>query len=224
MGRLTNLIKYVWRDWRAGAGARMYGVYMFVGEVGEGKTLSAVNMIEEEVAKNPEVKVYTNFHYKYQDGEINHWTDMLEVPSFSIIALDEIQNTFDQRSWQSFPPQIVELLTQNRKWGSREEGRPPGVRLIMTTQDYENTDVFIRRLCNYVIQCRAFFKGRMIVNTMYRRKVYEQSETKRRNAGRKWFVGSDELRESYDTYRILESMKNYEKQEKLKVVVKGDVL
>lgn len=224
MGRLTKLIKYVWKDWRAGEKRKMYGVYMFVGEVGEGKTLSAVNMIEEEKAKHPDLKVYTNFHYIGQDGAIEHWQDMLNVPSFSIIAIDEVQNTFDQRSWQSFPPQVVELLTQNRKWGDREDGRPPGVRLIMTTQDYENTDVFIRRLCNYVIQCRAFFKGRMIINTQYRRKMFEASETKRRNTGRRWFVGSDELRESYDTYRILESLKKYDKAPKTEVKVKVGTL
>lgn len=197
----------------------LFGCFMFVGEVGSGKTISSINHALKLKEKDERIKIYTNFHLIGQDGEINHWSDMLSVPSYSIIILDEIQNTFSQREWNTFPPQLVQLLTQNRKWGTeanKGEIRPPGVRLIFTTQDYENTDVMIRRLCNKVIQCSGFFKGRLILNRWYKRKEFEKTDEKKRNEGLKALVVSDELRNQYDTYKILESMKTEEELKKRK--------
>jgi len=215
--RIFTLIKCIIKDriewWKNGRYKNLFSVFMFVGDVGQGKTLSMVNHIKELQREDERIRVYTNFHYEGQHGAIDHWRDMLEVPSYSIIAIDEVQNTFDQRSWNSFPPQIVQLLTQNRKWGTDNNGgeqRPPGVRILFSTQDYENTDVMIRRLCNKVVQCSAFFAGRLIFNTEYKRREFEKVEEKREIIDRSFFVGTDELRNSYDTYKILKTLKDEE--------------
>lgn len=197
---------------------RLFGVHMYVGEVGSGKTISAVNEALKLKEQDERIKIYSNFYLKNEDGRIEHWSDMLDVPSYSIIILDEVQNTFSQREWNTFPPQLVQLLTQNRKWGRKKdengEVRPPGIRLIMTTQDYENTDIMIRRLCNRVISCNSWFSGRLIMNRWYSRKEYEKTDEKRRNDGLKALVVDDNLRNQYDTYRILASMKNEEELKK----------
>lgn len=196
---------------------RLFGVFMFVGEVGQGKTISAIKHAQKLKEEDDRINIYTNFYMNGENGRIDHWSDMLDVPSYSIIILDEVQNTFSQREWNSFPPQLVQLLTQNRKWGKNEGGeRPPGIRLIMTTQDYENTDVMLRRLCNKVINCSAWFGGRLIYNKWYKRKEFEKTDEKRRNEGLKAIVADDELRNSYDTYRILETMKSEEELKKVK--------
>jgi len=221
MRKILRLIRLVLRDkwiaFKEGSHERLYGVYMFVGEVGEGKTVSMVQHLEDLRKKDPRIKIYTNFFYQHESGRIEHWKDMLKVPSYSVIAIDEVQNTFDQRSWSSFPPALVPFLTQNRKFGDREDGRPPGIRLLLTTQDYDNTDVMIRRLTNYVITCSSYFSGRLIFNRLYKRKVYEMSEQNRKNIRLDWIVGSDDLRNVYDTYKLLDSLKGYEKDDSKKV-------
>ena len=219
--RLFKLIKYIFKDAKErrklGKYKNLFGIYMFVGDVGEGKTVSLVNHIKELKSSDPRIKVFTNFYYEGEDGRIEHWKDMLDVPSYSIIAIDEVQNTFNQRNWNSFPPELVHLITQNRKWGKDIEGeeRPPGVRICFTTQDYENTDIMIRRLCNRVIRCASFFKGRMIYNMWYTRKEFEKTDEKRKRIKTRYFISDDDIRNSYNTYRILESMRSKDEDEKV---------
>lgn len=219
--KFLKLMGYVVKDsieyWKNGKYQRLFGVSMYVGDVGQGKTLSMTYDVLKLKEKDPRIKVYTNFFMEGEDGRIEHWKDMMDVPSYSIICLDEVSNTFNQRNWSNFPSEMIQLLTQNRKFGNDENGtRPPGIKLLMTTQDYDNTDVFIRRLCNTVIQCSSYFKGRLIFNRSYKRKEYEKTDEKRRNSGRHSFVATDGLRNSYNTYRLLSSMRTKDEEEQLK--------
>lgn len=55
-----------------------YGLHLVCGEQGSGKTTAVVQLLLDNWSKKyPFLKIYTNMFYKYQDGEIMHWKDLL---------------------------------------------------------------------------------------------------------------------------------------------------
>ena len=63
---LFDFLKWVIIDILQGKKSALWGIYIFVANLGQGKTLSMVKHIEEERRRNPQLKVYTNFDYKNQ--------------------------------------------------------------------------------------------------------------------------------------------------------------
>ena len=55
----------------------MYGVYLFCGRVGTGKTISMVRAASRIKKRFPKVKIYANFHCSIADEFINSWEDVL---------------------------------------------------------------------------------------------------------------------------------------------------
>lgn len=166
-------------------------------------------MIENDLRKNPDLKVYTNFYYQKQDAHLNHWTDMIAIAESgnAIIAIDEVHTSFNSRSWKDFPEELITLISQNRK---------DGVKLLMSAQTSDSVEKTIRDQSHYIISCKNFGK-RLFMNVYYRIDEYNKSLEKRRSADRRYFVSSDDMRYSYNTKEKIISLKNYKKNESTKV-------
>jgi len=151
---LVNFLKFIYFSWydlikkiKSGDYKRFngYGVYMYVGLPGSGKTISVVEYLNSIKKKyGDEVNIYTNFCYKYETAPISNWRDLINFPGPAVFVLDEVQLTFNSRSWKDFPPEMVTLLTQNRKMRKQ---------IITTSQAFERVDKVFRELVNYVIEC-----------------------------------------------------------------------
>ena len=94
------------------------GLHLFVGEQGSGKTISLVHFLMTMKEKYPQVSIRTNMNYKYEDGSIKSWRDLVFKNNGiygQIDVIDEIQNWFNSLESKDFPPEMFSEITQQRK-------------------------------------------------------------------------------------------------------------
>jgi DNA replication protein DnaC len=212
---LVNFFKFVYVSWsdlirkmKSGRSKEFdgYGVYMFVGLPGSGKTISVVeylNRLKEKYGDG--VNIYTNFRYSKETAPVKSWRDLINYEGPAVFVLDEVQLTFNSRSWKDFPPDMVTLLTQNRKMRKQ---------IITTSQSFERVDKVFRELVNYVIECRCV-GGRWIFQKWFEKEDYvlggaNDNIRHRRRAKRYNFIASDDIYNSYDTLLRLDDLKKEE--------------
>lgn len=176
------------------------GMYMFCGRQGNGKTIAEAEFIRRLQMEYPLAKCLTNFGYKKQNGELNHWKQLVKYKNGKhgvIVGIDETQNWFSSNQSKDFPPEMLEVITQNRK--NRRV-------IVGSAQNFYLLAKAIRTQTVEVRDCLTLFGCVTIVRR--REPVLDESgsvvEWKRR--GIYWFVHDKDLRESYDTYRVIESL------------------
>lgn len=181
-----------------------YGIRMYVGMPGEGKTLSMVEYLVRLKQKNPNIKIYTNFGFKLETGPIENLEAFKDLYDDNgvVFAVDEIQLSFAARKYQSFPTELIYVLTQNRKFKKH---------FVCTAQLFEHVDKVFRDLTNHVIDCRNFLH----VDRWFFQKAYLGYDYKRffdptrANAPvvmwRYSFIATRGLRALYDTMFVVAS-------------------
>lgn len=198
----------LYRYRRYGRPLHLYGIYGFVGQNGGGKTMG-VTMHLDNLRKRfkDSILIYTNYYYFQEDGHINDWHMLLkEYDKPVIFVYDEIQNVFNSRSYKSFPIELVQLLTQNRKGHGKQ--------ILYTAPDYETVEKNFRRLTFKVVTCRTI-AGRLTSLRYYRREDYENLiatasvslRMKIHPTSHFYKVQSDEVRNHYDSFQFLHDAK-----------------
>jgi hypothetical protein len=95
-----------------------YGVHIFAGPQGSGKSMASMHLLKQLRERYPLVKIRSNIHINFQDGEINDWTDLVHSNNGiygQIEYIDEMQNWFDCMESKDFPPEMLAEVTQQRK-------------------------------------------------------------------------------------------------------------
>lgn len=201
--KLFQFIKWKYWDFRNPQPKRPFGITCYVGLPGQGKTLSLVENLYRLKAQFPKALIYTNFGFLLQDGSIDKWEDMVDIKNGVegvIFGLDEVQNIFNNKNWDKFPPEMMSLITQNRKYAKQ---------IICTAQSFATMDISFRRLCHYIIECRNF-ANRWIFQRAFLPDDYKEKDgeyTPRRRAYRYSFIASNTIYDSYDTYAIIKSIR-----------------
>lgn len=178
----------------------IYGVHVFCGEQGSGKTSAAMHFIKSIMERNPSAKLSSNIELNFQDGVIHDWTDILNTNNGShgqIIFLDEIQNWFSSNESKNFPPDMLTEITQQRKQRKI---------IVGTSQVFTRVSKPIREqitllykpmtICGCLTIVRVYkvkLKDDGTVDEMALRKCYA-------------FVHDKELRNCYDTYEKVERL------------------
>lgn len=201
-------IRDIYRFFKYPRKVHLYGIWMFCGLYGQGKTMALTEYLTR-MRKRYGDKIYicTNYGFKDEDFPLTHWRDLLgEYDKPVIFGYDEIQNEFNSRDYQNFPFELVTMLTQNRKGNGKQ--------IVGTAQRFGRVDKTIRELCTHVIECRRGYFGRVTKTRKYDVEDYEQylSEVdvmkKRKIPKVKYkFVQTDALRNAYDSYQMLQSAK-----------------
>jgi len=197
----------------------LYGIYGFFGLPGKGKTMAMVYILNKYRKKyGDRIYIMTNFHFKGQDFEFETWKDLLkEYDKPLVCAWDEVQNEFNSRDFRNFPVELLTLLTQNRKGNGKQ--------ILYTAQRWNRVDKVFRELTHYAIECNTIW-GRLTRLRYYHWEDYEQLhdttnvdiKMKIRPVRVESFVQSDELRDMYDSYKMLESAKSKEYMDRAEVV------
>ena len=78
---------------------REYGLTLFCGKQGAGKTVGMVHELERLRRRYPHCKIYTNFGYMAETAPLKSLNDLLDKSLLNgtdgvIFAIDEIQNEF----------------------------------------------------------------------------------------------------------------------------------
>ncbi|WZL73094.1 zonular occludens toxin domain-containing protein [Clostridiaceae bacterium 35-E11] len=197
---ILDFLRWVLIDIFRGKKKALWGVYIFVANPGEGKTLSMVQHIEEKRKADPTLKVYTNFNYKGQTGAIRCWQDIVRAEKNCIIAIDEAHLTFESTDYRNFPPEMLAQLSLNRKLRKQ---------FICSTQRYERINKNFRDLANYVVLCKNHLKlDRWFTRYYFPKSNYEaQFDGKKAKAEYvKPYVATDKLYKKYDTLQLVEKL------------------
>lgn len=233
IARLKNLklplhlsfIRWYWIDILSGKERRFWGIYQFVALPGEGKTLSMVAHMERALDSHPDLIIGTNFNYKNQQYQIDHWSDIIKIALEArnigkpcIIAMDEIHVTFDASDWQKFPAELLALLSFNRKFS---------LQFLCSAQIYERIPKKIRDIANYTVICKNVWKAdRLFQNYYYEKNNYESTFSGKRAKAEfiREYIADDDLYSLYDTLAQVENMTAKAKDEQNKKKAAFDLL
>lgn len=175
------------------------GIHMFCGEQGAGKTIAAVEMMLRLQKQYPRSKMITNFAVTSEDDELKEWQQLLTYKNGHqgvIVGIDEIQNWFMSGKNQ-LPEGMLEVATQNRK-NNRI--------LCCTAQVFTRVNKGLREQVTMVYNPHTYLGCFTIV---IKRKPYFDSEgnvTEMKYRGMYCFTHSEELRDAYDTYKVIHTL------------------
>ena len=177
-----------------------YGVHVFAGEQGSGKTVAAMHFAKMLKERNPSSKIASNINLNYQDTHIEGWEDIMQNNNGvygQAIIIDELQNWFNSNESRNFPPEMLTEITQQRKQRKC---------VIGTSQVFTRVAKPIREQVTFlykpmtVLGCltivrvyKCDLKDDGTVNKMHMRNCY-------------FFVHDDELRNCYDTYEKVQRL------------------
>lgn len=199
----------------------LYGIYGYFGLPGQGKTMSmSWELMNLRKKYGDKIYIFTNYGFKDEDRPFSDWKMLLETyDKPCVFAWDEVQNEFNSRDYKNFPVELLTLLTQNRKGN--------GKRIYYTAQRYTRVDKVFRELSFRVGDCRTLF-GRYTRVKWFDTEDYEQllssykvdDKMKIRCYKKDTFIQTDEIRDCYDSYQMLESAKSKEYQTQQEILAK----
>ena len=177
-----------------------HGIIIFTGPQRQGKTIAETKLLLDMQYKYPDVKVCTNYGYKYEDEVIDDWHKLVDYNNGEygvICAIDECQNWFSSSMSRNFPPRMLATVTQNGK--NRRL-------IIMSSHYFYNVAKPIRLHCTEIRDCRTYLSCFTVVKRFLPIMDADGNLIKRHFIGFYTFVHSDKLYNAYDTYRIIKNL------------------
>lgn len=188
----------------------MYGVYLFCGRVGTGKTISMVRRARAIKQRYPNVRILANFHTDIADDYLTDWHQIYDEQNIDektginhgvLFLFDEIHLTFDSQSWKDAPANLLEYISLQRHFHKCIFG---------SAQVWSRVNKVIREQSDWVIECKSYFGTRLIRNIQFSQEEYNVNGDlkgsgfrKRHWKSNKTFYASDELRKLYNTDEIV---------------------
>lgn len=179
---------------------RYQGCIVFTGRQGMGKTIAMIEQTLRYQEEYPKCKVISNCSYAHQDAELKHWKQLLTYKNGIqgvVVQMDEMQNWFSSNQSKNFPPEMLEVVCQNRK--NRRV-------LLGTAQVFVRLAKPLREQTTEVRRCNTFCGVITVVHRVRPELDSEGNVTKWKHIGFYFFVHTPEIREAYDTYRVVESL------------------
>lgn len=191
-----------------------YGMSIYTGMQGDGKTVSMVEKLEEIRHEFPDVTICTNFGYEHEDVVLTDWLQILELRNDKgiVFAIDEIQNEFNIYETRNFSENLLRTVTQQRK---------QGIKIFATSQHFNRVAKPLREQTFEVIECKTI-AGRWTFQKCFNADEFNMvidNPERKMKLSRKWrknFVQTDYIRSIYDSYKVIESMVKLEKEERKK--------
>ena len=183
-----------------------YGMHFYVGRQGSGKTFSMTHELEQIRKKYPKCKIYTNYGYKYQTMPIYNISMLQNEKYYNgengvVFAIDEIQNLYQASNTNNVPPEVLGVVTQLRK---------QKVYIICTSQVFTRVSKPLREQAFYITECKTLFHSLTVCNK-YNADEYlldlDRVEKQATPIEQYSIVHNDKLRNSYDTYMLIKSIK-----------------
>lgn len=224
MGKRILLMKYILKDLKHARALRKqgvkpfndFGLTLFTGRQGAGKTMSMVYEAEVLREKYPNLYICSNFGYIHENESLKSLTDITNAVLRAnelgcvgtLILWDEIQNDFD--SFSKVSRDVLRVVTQQRK---------QSIKILGTSQVFTRVSKALREQTFEVVMCRTIFK-RWTVGRFYDAEEFnhniDKPEEKRKMYPLKKvsFVQTDEIRNLYDSYAVIRTLQEQAIEEK----------
>lgn len=196
------------------------GMIIFEGRQGSGKTISMVRYMKDMQYEFPDALCTTNLAYTDENKPLKTWTMLIDYKNGYkgvIVAMDELQNWFSSNDSKNFPPEMLSVITQNRK----------NRRIILgTSQNFYLLAKAIRSQATEVRRCATYFGCLTVVRRLEPILDSEGNVVEWKKRGIYCFVHDKELRESYNTWKVIENLRksgfkeNISRENDVKIVVK----
>lgn len=178
------------------------GIVIFTGEQGQGKSISMIQFARSMKEEFPECMVLSNTQVDFQDMFITDYRPICEIENGKkgiIVIMDELQNWFNSKQSKDFPPEMLSVVTQQRKQRRI---------LLGTAQQFYmlSKDIRSQVATGEIRSCHTFLGAYTLV---IRKKPYFDAEgnlIKTRFLGMYGFVHDDDLRNCYDTYATVKNL------------------
>ena len=153
---IIDLYMYIkYKKWRE---FNLYGIDIFVGMFGHGKTLSMTHrarMIYKQFGDS--IRFISNYKLvgiPYIDlVNFNQLVDLGEEDETkyqgTVVLIDEVENLLGNRNFSKFPLQLLHLLTQQRK---------KKCYIMASCQRFSTVDKMFRILGNHVFNCNKYWR------------------------------------------------------------------
>ena len=188
------------------------GCIIFEGRQGAGKTIAMIEFINRIQQEYPKCKVLSNIAYKNQDDKLTTWRKLLKYSNGIQgvgVVMDELQNWFSSNDSKNFPPEMLGVITQNRK----------NRRIICgTSQNFYLLAKAIRSQATEVRRCTTLFGCLTIVRRVEPILDSEGNVQEFKKRGMYFYVHNEKLRNAYDTYRVIENLSKSGFKEEKQVV------
>ena len=179
---------------------RHQGCIIYTGRQGQGKTVALVEQTLRYQEEYPACKVIGNLNYEYQDEELTDWHQLIDYKNGIqgvVVQIDETQNWFSSNQSKNFPPEMLEVITQNRKNRRVILGTAQCFNRLAKPLREQATEV---RKCFTVMGCVTFVhRVEPILNST-------GDVEKWKHKGFYYFVHTAKIRNAYDTYHVIESL------------------
>lgn len=209
--KLLEFLKWVgidiYRAVKYGRKFQEYGLTLYCGRQGAGKTIGMVEYLERMRVKYPKAIIITNFYYQHQTKPMSSWRDLLEVRNGEdgvIFAIDEIHLEYNSNDWKDFPENLLSEISQQRK---------QKIKIIASSQVFTRVVKQLREQAFDVVEARTI-AGRWTFQRCFDTEDYlaaVDNPDKKIKLPRKWrrsFIMTDKLRELYDSYKKVEAMRS----------------
>ena len=190
-----------------------WGLHLFLGRFGGGKTISAVRRCYNICKAHKGVTVLTNltlfdFPEDTKIIKLVNSEQIRELPDKSIVLIDEIGSIFNSRDFvsskRSVPKPVYQLILQCRH---------RRIMLLGTVQRWNLLDKQLRDIADTVSECHSYFSdpfARYTTCTEFDAQEYDKWFNNPllplRRLGYYGYVQTDELRSKYDTIEMVDNM------------------
>jgi len=177
-----------------------YGVHLFCGEQGSGKTVSVVELIQRMKLIYPNLKSRSNIRCDFCDGHFDTWQELCNNDNGvdgQIEFVDEMHNWFTTANSINFPPAMLSEITQQRKQRKM---------IVGTTQVFGRLCKQLRQEATFVYLPMTFL-GCLTIVRVSKPCYYSDEKAKFTKYIRTYFfVHNLEIREAFDTYEKVENI------------------
>lgn len=208
---VKDFVKYVknkgWEDFN------YWGLHLFVGKFGGGKTISAVRRCYNVCRTHHNVTILTNltltgFPADTRIIKLINSKQILDLPDKSIVLIDEIGSIFNSRDYaknkESVPKAVYQHLLQMRH---------RRVMMIGTVQRWNLLDKQLRDIADTVTECHSYMPDPFARYTTCAEYIAEDYDLWKSNPllpirclDYYGYVQTDELRGKYDTIEMVEGL------------------
>lgn len=179
---------------------REQGLIIYEGPQGSGKTSAMIHDASKLLDKYPNCKCISNCEFSRQNEPLKHWKKLVHYKNgiYGVIAIiDELQNWFSSNQSKDFPPEMLSVITQNRK----------NRRVIMGTA--QSFYMLAKAIRTQTVEVRSCFTLAGCVTFVKRKAPVVDSDGQVidwKFRGMYFFVHDEKLRKSYDTWKVIESL------------------
>lgn len=197
---LYDVIYYlIHKEWRR---FNDYGIDMYVGMFGHGKTLSMTHRAKQIYdTYGDSIRFVSNYKlYGIPYVPLVNFTQLTELGKeddeyqATVVLIDEIEDLLSHRAFASFPLQLLNVLTQQRK---------KHVYIMCSAQRFFMVDKIFRSITTNVIDCNKFWRFQSM--TIYDAWDYENAVNSQLLGakGRLWWFVKNKDFNSYSTEEMI---------------------